>query len=151
MSITPLGLTPASPPAAGMQSATQVSARSETGQVSVTFAPGNNSAGPLDRVGEGMVNKLKQFEARRTDSAQAMSHIHPGPANPVDVAKSELLSGPASKSLSADSRGMSATGTGTDDAVAAMTRSFDYAIETQLIVKTGSQLSSSASSLMRGQ
>ena len=151
MSITPVGLNPTMPSPAGLQTGKPVSAQSGVGDVSVTFSDRADKAGPLSRVGEGMVDKLKQFEARRSASANAMSHMQPGPASPVDIAKSELLSGPASMSMRAESPGMAAAEMETDGAVAAMTRSFDYAIETQLIVKTGSQMSSSASSLMRGQ
>ena len=153
MTITPVGLNPAvSAPASGGANVAQAATRAGTEQVSVKFSPALDGAGPLDRVGTGMVSKLKDLEASRASRSQAMKNVHAGPANPVDIAKSELLGGPASQSLSVSSNsapGMSASHS--DHAMAAMTRTFDYAIETQLIVKTGSQISTSASSLMRGQ
>lgn len=154
MTITPVGLNPAvSANAAGAGNASQPAIRAGSEEVSVKFSPASGNAGPLDRVGSGMVSKLKDLEATRASRSQAMSTINAGPANPVDVAKAELLAGPASQSLSISkaSGPASASGAQADQAISAMTRTFDYAIETQLIVKTGSQISTSASSLMRGQ
>jgi len=155
VTITPVGLnTAVSGSSAQAESMAQAATRAGTEQVSVKFSPATGNAGPLDRVGTGMVSKLKDLEASRASRSQAMSGVNAGPANPVDVAKSELLAGPASQSLSISSNGTAApamNGSHSDQAMAAMTRTFDYAIETQLIVKTGSQISTSASSLMRGQ
>ncbi len=153
MSISPIGLNPAvSAAATGGSTLSLPASRLGAEQVSVQFTPAANSGGPLDRVGASVVSKLKDLEASRADRSQAMNGIQAGPANPVDIAKSELLAGPASQSLSTS--GMPSAGSGgttADGAISAMTRTFDYAIETQLIVKTGSQISTSASSLLRGQ
>jgi len=137
---------------AGAENIAQSVTRAGTEQVSVKFSPASANAGPLDRVGAGVVSKLKDLEASRANRSQAMSGMQAGPANPVDIAKAELLAGPASQSL-ATSAGSApaANGPHSNQAISAMTRTFDYAIETQLIVKTGSQISTSASSLMRGQ
>lgn len=145
MTITPIG--PAS-----AEGAQLVPAKSTQGDVSVRFAPGE-TGGPLDRVGSSVVTGLKNFEASRSAKAQAMSSINAGPASAIDAEKARLVSGPASASGTHASAPAGGAGEDrrVDHALTAMTRSFDYAIETQLIVKTGSQLSTSASSLMRGQ
>lgn len=150
MAITPVTTNPI---ASGASNPTNVATRAGGEPLSVSFAPGTGqAAGPLDRVGDGIVSTLKGLEAARADRAKAMTSVQSGPANLVEAAKSELLAGPASKSLIAETRANASAANGhTDQALSAMTRSFDYAIETQLIVKTGSQLSTSASSLMRGQ
>jgi len=150
VTITPVGLNPAVS-SSGSTNLAQVATRAGNEQVSVKFSPSADSAGPLDRVGSGVVSKLKDLEASRATRSQAMSSVHAGPANPVDIAKSELLAGPASQSFASSGMPPAMANTEADQAVSAMTRTFDYAIETQLIVKTGSQISTSASSLMRGQ
>lgn len=127
------------------QNVHNASATSASGAVTVQFGAG--SAGPLDQVGSGVMSVLKNFEASRSSKSQAMSGMIEGPANPVDAAKEQLISGPASS----DGLKPASSGQGVDMAMRAMTRSFDYAIETQLIVKTGSQISTSANSMMRGQ
>ena len=125
-----------------------------SGQVRISFEPPAGGANtPMDRIGSGIVDTLRNFEQSRTAKRESMSMAQGGPASPVSMAKQELLSGPASVRPASGGE-LSAKPTeavGFDEAVGAMTRSFDYAIETQLIVKTGSQFSSSASSLMRGQ
>jgi len=150
VTITPVGLNPAVSNS-GSANLAQIATRAGNEQVSVKFSPSADGAGPLDRVGSGVVSKLKDLEASRATRSQAMSGIHAGPANPVDIAKAELLAGPASQSLAASGGSSATAASEADQAVSAMTRTFDYAIETQLIVKTGSQISTSASSLMRGQ
>ncbi len=107
----------------------------------------------MDRIGSGILDTLRNFEQSRAAKRESMSMAQGGPASPVAAAKEELLSGPASirPSSGGEIAAKPAESVGFDEAVGAMTRSFDYAIETQLIVKTGSQFSSSASSLMRGQ
>ncbi len=150
MTITPIGPNSAAS-TANAASAAQTATRAGNEQVAVKFSPATDNAGPLDRVGSGVVSKLKDLEASRAMRSEAMIGTQAGPANPIDVAKSELLAGPASHSLVSTS-GMSTAATPESNlAISAMTRTFDYAIETQLIVKTGSQISTSASSLMRGQ
>lgn len=122
-------------------------------EMQITFAPPQaGSGGPMDRIGSGLVDRLKAFEQTRTEHRSAMSGMNGGPANPIEAAKAELLSGPANiRPASGSEIATSKSGDSVDQAINAMTRSFDYAIETQLIVKTGSQLSTTASSLMRGQ
>lgn len=141
MTITPITVAPGAVAA----DSSAVSARSSSGEVTVRFAPGETS-GPLDKVGAGVMSTLKNFEAHRAARSKAVAGVVQGPATAIDAAKTELL-GPASVG---GMRSGEKAGT-VDNALQAMTRSFDYAIETQLIVKTGSQLSTSASSLMRGQ
>ena len=150
MTITPVSVNPAIA-SSSSTIASQTSARAGSESISVKFSPEAGFAGPLNRVGSGVVSGLKDLEASRAARTQSMTGVHAGPANPVDVAKSELLAGPASRSLGFDTATDSTRMSGTDNAISAMTRTFDYAIETQLIVKTGSQISTSASSLMRGQ
>lgn len=150
MTITPIGLNP-SAASANSVSLAQVATRAGNEQVAVKFAPSTDTVGPLDRVGSGVVSKLKDLEASRAQRSQAMTGAHAGPANPVDIAKAELLAGPASQSLASPSSLPTSATPESSNAITAMTRTFDYAIETQLIVKTGSQISTSASSLMRGQ
>lgn len=150
MTITPVGPNPAQA-GAGVGTSTQMTAGGGSEAISIKFAPAGEQAGPLDRVGQSVISKLKNFESSRASRTQAMVGMQAGPANPVDIAKAELLAGPASKSLSAQTGSGMAPAGESDKALSAMTRTFDYAIETQLIVKTGSQLSTSASSLMRGQ
>ena len=140
-------------PGMSMRRSAEMSSVSPSG-TSVTFAPPGAAAGesgPLGNLGSGLVDRLKAFEQTRSAQRSAMSGMGGGPANPVDLAKTELLSGPASVRPTAGPEIAPAGGSGVDQAMNAMTRSFDYAIETQLIVKTGSQLSTTASSLMRGQ
>jgi len=126
---------------------------SGTNQVNISFSPPTETNTPIDRLGSGLMDTLRDFEKTRSAKRDSMSNAQGGPASPVASAKSELLSGPASirPSSGGDLSAKPTEAVGFDDAVGAMTRSFDYAIETQLIVKTGSQFSSSASSLMRGQ
>lgn len=152
MTITPIGTDPASTAAIAGGNLAQTATRGGSENISVSFSPAGERTGPLDQVGSSMVSKLKGLEAARADRSSAMSGMQAGPASPIDTAKAQLLDGPASRSLSTQSMSMTASSGGeTDMAMSAMTRTFDYAIETQLIVKTGSQLSTSASSLMRGQ
>lgn len=158
MTISPIGLNAAAPATGASASLTQSSATAtETGsrvgaeQVSVKFAPGSDAASPFQQVGSTVVSKLKDFEASRAGRNAAMSKMNAGPATAIETAKTQLLDGPASRSLTSSGGQSVKGGSMADDAMTAMTRTFDYAIETQLIVKTGSQLSTSASSLMRGQ
>ena len=121
--------------------------------VTIEFAPPARANSPIQQLGGGIMDSLRNLEQTRAAKRDAMGQMGNGPASPLDAAKREFLSGPASI-RPASGQAMVETGqksAGVEDAVGAMTRSFDYAIETQLIVKTGSQLSSSASSLMRGQ
>jgi len=124
-----------------------------TNQVNISFEPPAASNAPMDRIGSGILDTLRNFEQSRAAKRESMSMTQGGPASPIAAAKQELLSGPASvrPASGGELASQPAKEVGFDEAVGAMTRSFDYAIETQLIVKTGSQFSSSASSLMRGQ
>jgi len=124
-----------------------------TNQVTISFAPPAESNTPMDRIGSGLLDTMRDFEKTRASKRESMSIAQGGPASPVAMAKDELLSGPANirPAAGGELSAKPAESVGFDEAVGAMTRSFDYAIETQLIVKTGSQFSSSASSLMRGQ
>jgi len=131
--------------------ATHAGSRVGAEQVAVKFAPGSDTSSPFQQVGSTVVSKLKDFEASRAGRNAAMSKMSAGPATAIETAISQLLDGPASRSLTNSAPQSANGGAKADDAMAAMTRTFDYAIETQLIVKTGSQLSTSASSLMRGQ
>ncbi len=126
---------------------------SSSESVTIEFAPPSRTTTPMGKIGNGLIDTLRNFEETRSANRKAMSGAGVGPASSVDIAKSELLAGPASVRPAAGGNEVArpAEPLGFDQAVSAMTRSFDYAIETQLIVKTGSQLSSSASSLMRGQ
>jgi len=166
VTISPIGLNAAAPAtgasatltqnsatsAAGVSAtATQVGSRVGAEQVAVKFAPSSGAASPFQQVGSTVVSKLKDFEASRAGRNAAMTKMNAGPATAIETAKSQLLDGPASRSLTSGASQSVSGGGKADDAMTAMTRTFDYAIETQLIVKTGSQLSTSASSLMRGQ
>ena len=121
--------------------------------VKISFSPPTAANSPIDKLGSGVLDTLRSFEQTRASKRESMSAAQGGPASPVSAAKSELLAGPASirPAAGGDVASSAPESVSVDDAVNAMTRSFDYAIETQLIVKTGSQFSSSASSLMRGQ
>jgi len=144
----------ANPNSAGGSSATSgAGVSSASNQVSISFEPPAASNTPMDRLGSGLLDTLRDFEQTRSSKRDSMSQAQGGPASPISMAKDELLSGPASirPAAGGDIAAKPADPIGFDDAVDAMTRSFDYAIETQLIVKTGSQFSTSASSLMRGQ
>jgi len=138
----------ASPKGAGEASATGQ-------QVQISFAPptSDTTATPMGQLGSGLIDTMRNFEQMRSARRDSMSSAHNGPASPIDSAKQELLSGPASirPASGGEIAQQAPAEVNFDDAVSAMTRSFDYAIETQLIVKTGSQFSTSASSLMRGQ
>ena len=151
MTITPVGLNPASSSATAMTTAAQSTMRASSEQVAIKFAPSNGASSPLEQVGSSVMDQLKNFEASRASRNAAMQRMNAGPASAIDTAKSELLSGPASQSMRASDASSTGQAQEADRAITAMTRTFDYAIETQLIVKTGSQLSTSASSLMRGQ
>ncbi len=152
MTISPVGLNPASAAASSVSNVSQSAVTANSDQVAVKFAPSNGAASPLEQVGSSVMDKLKDFEASRANRNAAMHQIHAGPASAVDTAKADLLAGPASQSMKPLDGSAAAGGANQPDrAITAMTRTFDYAIETQLIVKTGSQLSTSASSLMRGQ
>jgi len=121
--------------------------------VKISFSPPTASSTPMDKIGSGVLDTLRNFEQTRAAKRDSMNVVHGGPASSVSMAKNELLAGPASIRPASGGEVASAVpeSASVDDAVNAMTRSFDYAIETQLIVKTGSQFSTSASSLMRGQ
>ncbi len=143
----------ASQATANGSSGTQAAGAPGADQVRISFEPPAVSNTPMDRIGSGILDTLRDFEQSRAAKRESMSMAQGGPASPVMAAKQELLAGPASVRPSAGGElsAKPAEAVGFDEAVGAMTRSFDYAIETQLIVKTGSQFSSSASSLMRGQ
>ncbi len=133
--------------------ASGASGASGISKVNISFSPPAQSNAPMDRLGSGLLDTLRNFEQTRAANRDSMSAAQGGPASPVAMAKDELLSGPASirPAAGGEIAAEPPAAVGYEDAVGAMTRSFDYAIETQLIVKTGSQFSSSASSLMRGQ
>lgn len=124
-------------------------------QATISFEPSaaSGSSSPIGQVGSGVMDLLRNFEETRSSSRVAMDGAQGGPASPIAMAKDELLAGPASVRPAAGGEisAIPAEGINHEDAIAGMMRSFDYAIETQLIVKTGSQFSTSASSLMRGQ
>jgi len=153
LTISPVGLNPAASSAAsGVNSVAQSTVRASGDQVAVKFAPSSGVSSPLEQVGSTMLEKLKNFEATRAGRNASMRQAHAGPASAIDSAKADLLAGPASQSMKASDAPTAANADHRSDrAITAMTRTFDYAIETQLIVKTGSQISTSASSLMRGQ
>lgn len=152
MTISPIGANPASAAASAASNVSQSALPANSDQVAVKFAPSNGATSPLEQVGSSVMDKLKNFEASRANRNAAMHQIHAGPASAVDTAKADLLAGPASQSMRPTDGSAAMDGASQPDrAITAMTRTFDYAIETQLIVKTGSQLSTSASSLMRGQ
>ncbi len=141
----------------GAQSGIQMeraAARTSNGsEIEIQFSPPSRSAAPMNQLSSGLLDSLRNFEQTRAENRSAMQGAGVGPASSMASAKSEMLSGPANiRPVSGDAIKMQSAETpGFDQAVEAMTRSFDYAIETQLIVKTGSQFSSSAASLMRGQ
>jgi len=151
LTISPVGLNPASASASGPSAVAQSPTRASADPVAIKFAPVTGAASPLEQVGSSVMAQLKNFEASRMNRNAAMQQMHAGPASAIQSAKAELLAGPASQSMKASGAPSLAADTQADRAMTAMTRTFDYAIETQLIVKTGSQLSTSASSLMRGQ
>ena len=95
MTITSIDAQAAAAAAPG-RGADMISARSDVGDIAVRFAPGDGVSSALDRVGSGVLSKLKQYEAGRAARAEAVFNVTSGPANPVDSAKSELTSGPAS-------------------------------------------------------
>ena len=151
MTISPVGLNSVSPAISGAGNAVQSAVNAANDQMAVKFAPSSGAASPLEQVGSTMLDKLKDFEASRNQRNAAMTRMDAGPASAIDSAKAELLAGPASQSMKTTEASATSANPQADNAITAMTRTFDYAIETQLIVKTGSQLSTSASSLMRGQ
>jgi len=122
-------------------------------QVRISFEPPVGANAPMDQIGSGILDTMRNFEQSRVNKRESMSMAQGGPASPVSAMKQELLAGPASirPASGGEFTSVSTEPVGVEDAISAMTRSFDYAIETQLIVKTGSQFSTSASSLMRGQ
>lgn len=137
----------------GLQIERTAARAADNASVEISFEPASRSSTPMSKLSNGVIDTLRNFEQTRADNRLAMQNAGAGPASSMSVAKDEMLSGPASirpsgSSMSAEE---AAKPVSTTDAVSAMTRSFDYAIETQLIVKTGSQFSTSASSLMRGQ
>lgn len=152
MSVTNISLQAGSVPSSNFQME-RISAGMVGKQgVEISFQPQLQSNTPMSQIGSGIMDTLRNFEQTRVDNREAMKGAGVGPASSLDSAKAELLSGPASIQPASGTQAPGpASNIGYDDAVSAMTRSFDYAIETQLIVKTGSQFSSSASSLMRGQ
>ncbi len=132
----------------------RAAARASSGsEVEVQFSPPSKSAAPMSQLSNGLLDSLRNFEQTRAQNRDAMQSTGTGPASSIAAAKSEMLGGPANiRPASGDALNVKPVESpGFDEAVQAMTRSFDYAIETQLIVKTGSQFSSSAASLMRGQ
>jgi len=150
--ISPVGPSSAAPAASGAGNLANLATRASSDQMSVKFSPSLGASTPLEQVGSTVMDKLKNFEESRMSRNAAMRHMDAGPASAVESAKAGLLDGPASASMRSSNASPSVSqSTQADHAMEAMTRTFDYAIETQLIVKTGSQLSTSASSLMRGQ
>lgn len=119
--------------------------------VKITFAPPSSTASPMDQLGAGILDRLRAFEKTRAASQNSLNGVTGGPASVVESAKAELLGGPARSSMIAGGNSVAQTGDPLEQATTAMMRSFDYAIETTLVVKTGSQVSSSANSLLRGQ
>ena len=120
--------------------------------VSISFGGDAAAKTPLSQVGEAVFDKLSGLERARADKRAHASANGYGPASPYDHAVASLRPGPAHippggmTTAAPPAKGMTA-----DQATDAMMRSFDYAIETQLIVKTGSQFSTSLSSLLCGQ
>ena len=128
--------------------------RSEATQV--RFSPESGSASPLDQIGSDIAGTLRSYADRRTEFKEA-TREPAGPASVLESVKSELLAGPASLSpaAGADFAAPNAEGPARDmqftDAMEAMARTFDHAIETQLIVQSSAKVSSSATSLLRAQ
>ncbi|MDD2868176.1 hypothetical protein [Neomegalonema sp.] len=121
---------------------------------------------PLSSLGSDLAQRLEAFDKTRLDSRKASvaaaKDLAQGPASAGPSgeaayarARAELAAGPASLRAGAagsPSPGAAAANSGLyDRAFDAMRQSFDYAIETQMVVKTGSQFASSLNQLMRGQ
>ncbi len=170
MTIAPVSFNP-------QAAASPVSATSAQG-LSVAFQPqqaaglsgahgaAQNSAAPLPSLGSDLAQRLEAFDKTRLESRKASEaaakDLAQGPASSGSSgeaayakARAELAAGPASLRAGAaqtPSPGAAASNSGLyDRAFDAMRQSFDYAIETQMVVKTGSQFASSLNQLMRGQ
>ncbi len=171
MTISPAAVSfdPQAAAPAAMTSAQSLSVAFQPGAAQAGAAPAaaNGSAAPLDSIGADLAKRLEAFDKTRADSrkaAEAASRdLAQGPAAGGGAkaqaayaqARAELAAGPASLRVGGaqtPSPGAAAANSGLyDRAFEAMRQSFDYAIETQMVVKTGSQFASSLNTLMRGQ
>lgn len=179
MTISPVSASfdPQASAASALQAAQQAAGGAMTSAqgLSVAFQPqqsgaaigvgSGQSAAPLDSLGADLAKRLEVYDKTRLDSRKAAEvaakDLSQGPAGggganaAYEKARAELSAGPASLRVGGaqtPSPGAAAANSGLyDRAFDAMRQSFDYAIETQMVVKTGSQFASSLNQLMRGQ
>ncbi|WP_018633167.1 hypothetical protein [Neomegalonema perideroedes] len=170
MTIAPVSFNPqaAASPAASLTSAQGLSVafQPQQGAGPQSASGAQSSAAPLSSLGSDLAQRLEAFDKTRLDSRKASEaaakDLAQGPASAgtsgeaaYAKARAELAAGPASLRAGAaqtTSPGAAAANSGLyDRAFDAMRQSFDYAIETQMVVKTGSQFASSLNQLMRGQ
>ncbi len=175
MTISPAAVSfdPQAAAPAAMTSAQSLSVAFQPGAAQAGAAPAaasgsaGGSAAPLDSIGADLAKRLEAFDKTRADARKAADaasrDLAQGPAAGGGAkaqaayaqARAELAAGPASLRVGGaqtPSPGAAAANSGLyDRAFEAMRQSFDYAIETQMVVKTGSQFASSLNTLMRGQ
>lgn len=177
MTVSPVSVSAAFDPQAAAARRPASAASTSAQSLSVAFQPPSGasaaasvgdraqSAAPLGSLGADLAQRLEAFDKTRLESRKAAEiasrDLSPGPASggganaAYEKARAELAAGPASLRVGAaqtPSPGAAAANSGLyDRAFDAMRQSFDYAIETQMVVKTGSQFASSLNQLMRGQ
>lgn len=111
--------------------------------------PEGPASGPLNTVGSGVMDSLDAVAQRRESLIDRAGR---SPDEMAAAARDALLPGPASlrpEAAQAPSSGPDPLTT--RETVSALARTFDYAIETHVVVKSISQFSNSANSLLKTQ
>lgn len=119
------------------------------GAVNMSNGPATS---PLDTMAGGVMESLEGVARRRSEMFEAQTAA--SPEELLATARDQLAPGPA------DLRPRGETGPAstpppehmtTDEAIAALGQTFDYAIETHVVVKSVSQFSNTANSLLKAQ
>lgn len=118
--------------------------------VIVEFSPASEAHAPFSAMQSAVAGGLTSFERARNEAETASRSVS-GPATSLDAARQALMPGPAAIRPGGAEIAANEGGFDFAKALTSMARTFDYAVETQLIAKTGAQFTSSLNTLSRGQ
>ncbi len=140
----------AKPDASGF-TATVTSSSSAGPAPTVIVSPGPAN-GPMKTMSDGVVDSLKAVAERRAEIRAA--HTDASPEAALNAARDALLPGPAElRPMTSEGPASAAPERkiGVEDAMRLLADTFDYAVETQVVVKSVSEMSKSANSLLKTQ
>lgn len=138
----------ASAEAGGFRATVAESAPGPAPTVAVTAGP---ATGPMETVSSGVLDSLEAVARRR---AEMRAGGATSPESALQAARESLLPGPAELRPRIGEGPAAMSGPevmSPRDAISALSDTFDYAIETHVVVKSISQFSSSANSLLKTQ